>query len=72
MRLIRDKEILYEIQGIRPILTLLNGKEYVQYPRSGILPISGFGFLVAPFCYRSNNINEIYSIFRNLFCRNLS
>jgi hypothetical protein len=64
--------MLYEIQGIRPILTLLNGKEYVQYPRSGILPFSGFGFLVAPLCYMSTDTNEIYTIFRSFFCRNLS
>jgi hypothetical protein len=73
-KLIRDKNLFYEIQGIRPIIIInsTDTDESCIYPYSGIFPISGLPYQCAPFSYMSINPNEIYAVLRNFFAKYLS
>lgn len=73
-KLIRDKNLFYEIQGIRPIIIINSNdnEESSIYPYSGIFPISGIPYQCAPFSYMSVNPNEIYAVLRNFFAKYLS
>ena len=85
-RLIRDKNLIKEIRGSRPIILLSPGEykpsmlnkvedyknEYVAYPPSGLIPFPGLASQLACFCYISTNINDIYLVGRSFFVRYLS
>ena len=46
-----------------------NDKPCGVYPHCGILPVQHFSFLVAPFCYISDQRDEIYFTFRALYTK---
>lgn len=73
-KLIRDRNLLSEIQGIRPI-TIVHSTETEEdclYPYSGIVPFSGLAYQCAPFSYMSINPNEIYAVLRSFYAKYLS
>jgi hypothetical protein len=77
LQLMRDKDILTEIQGIRPIVLYSINNSSSQntatpYPSSGLMPFQGIGFQCAPFTYISTDTSEIFQLFRNFFCKYLS
>jgi hypothetical protein len=80
LQLMRDKDILTEIQGVRPIIlySINNSNSSsskttaTPYPSSGLIPFQGIGFQCAPFTYISTDTSEIYLMFRNFFCKYLS
>nr|CAG4712254.1 unnamed protein product [Naegleria fowleri] len=39
------------------------------YPPSGVIPFEGLSMLAAPVCYLSNDIMEVYFLWRNLYTR---
>jgi len=73
-KLLRDRNLLYEIQGIRPIIIVHSQEtdEDCIYPYSGVFPMSGLGYQCAPFSYMSINPNEIYAVLRTFFAKHLS
>jgi hypothetical protein len=72
MKLIRDKSVIYDIQGIRPAILISVNKEFTMYPKSSLIPFQGLAFILAPFCYMSTNLNEVYAVFKSFFCKYLS
>jgi len=73
-KLLRDRNLLHEIQGIRPIIIVhsQDSDEDCIYPYSGFFPMSGLGYQCAPFSYMSINPNEIYAVLRTFFAKYLS
>jgi hypothetical protein len=73
--LIRDKDILLEIQGTRPLLIMSskgNIQEYVAYPMSGLFPFPGLAFQCGCFCYTSTSVQLVYPLLKAFFCKYLS
>ena len=73
-KFIRDPELIFEIQGIRPLIliSLPGSSNYVQFPQSGLIPFKGISYLAGPFCYMGMNPIESYIIFRKFFAYHLS
>ena len=77
--LIRDKDVISEIQGVRPIILILfndnnntNNKLGVPYPASGLIPFKGLAFQISTLCYLSTNLVELYTVVKYFFCKYLS
>ncbi len=71
----RDPQVL-EMLKCKPHTPLVGvagpdkGNERVGvFPPAGILPCHGFKKLIAPFCYISRKVEEVYFIFRALYCK---
>lgn len=76
LRLIREKDLITEVQGIRPLILISsNNKEnnyYCPFPMSGFIPFPGLASQMACFCYISTNPSEIYPLIKNFFCKYIS
>jgi hypothetical protein len=68
----RDRQ-LYDMMALKPhhpIVTIgANEKPSGLYPHCGVLPMQHFSFMVAPFCYISDQRDEIYFTFRALYAK---
>lgn len=80
-KMIRDKDILSEMQGIRPMILInisnnntvpTSNTVSTPFPASGVIPFSGLSFQIAPFTYISTNVSEIYPMCKTFFCKYLS
>jgi hypothetical protein len=72
MRLLRDTSLLDDVQGIHPVILIGINQESTVYPKSGIIPFQGLSYLVAPFCYMSTDLEEVYHIFKAFYSKYLS
>ena len=86
--LIRDPDLIFTIQGIRPFLTLkINDNLYTEedeesnnnnnnisipFPPSGIFPFQGLAFQLAAFTYMSNSLDDYYQIAKYFYANYLS
>ena len=77
--LIRDTELLVQIQESRPILTMKlkeDPKEInstlIPFPPSGMFPFQGLAFQLATFTYMSNVMEDYYPIAKFFYAKYLS
>ena len=77
--LIRDTELLTQIQESRPILTLKLKEDsnelsstYIPFPPSGMFPFQGLAFQLATFTYMSNIMEDYYPIAKFFYAKYLS
>jgi hypothetical protein len=73
--LVRDKDILKEIQGVRPVILTSLAKISnicVPYPSSGLIPFAGISSQCSCFTYMSTKKSEVYAITKNFYCKYLS
>ncbi len=75
-QLFRDTSLLTKNQSVKPLLYLsLNStseKRSLVYPPSGVIPLYGICYQCAPFSYLSSDVNMIYSIYSEYYCKYLS
>ena len=70
----RDKYVLenIKVKPHAPILGIAGADRVVgTVPPAGILPCQGFPRYIAPFCYISDKMEEVYFIFREFYCKYL-
>lgn len=70
--LIRDGELLQQIQGTRPIITIEHQGNNYPFPPSGLFPFQGLAFQLAAFTYMSGNINDYYIVAKFFYAKYLS
>ena len=69
--LLRDISLLTKTQCLKPYLLISNDDAHTIYPPSGVIPIQGLMYQIAPFAYISNDTNIIYSLFSEFYSKYL-
>ena len=46
-----------------------NNKQVGMIPPSGLIPFKGMSFLIGVVCYLTDKVDEIYFLFRNMWCK---
>lgn len=68
----RDRQ-LFDLLKTKPHVPMVgvgsNDKPCGLYPHCGVLPMQHFSFMVAPFCYISDQRDEIYFTFRAFYAK---
>lgn len=72
MFFIRDRQV-YDMLSAKPNVPLIatgpNDKPIGIYPACSVLPVQHFSSYFAPFCYISDQKEEVYFIFRAFYCK---
>jgi hypothetical protein len=68
----RDKQVLDLLKSkpSSPVLVREGpDKTPTPFPASGLVPIKEFSHYITPLCYISNSREDVYFIFRSLYCK---